>query len=212
MQFTLCSCPSFSRGTVLFCNLHVVAVTMTSYDFLPWGKTQSRKDSFISAKGILTKGIGSWMGIWEAWSLFLALLAILFIALNNAFFTAACPILYLHSLFSLKTLKVNDVLHVCTPVSMLEPLFLSGLLGANLRNNNNNDDEDDDDDNNKVIIIIISKRIGKDNTWQQSLQMIAYGSCCSGNTREEGFLGLTGECKNVKECTRVHSLSHTANV
>ena len=147
MQFTLCSCPNFSQGTVSFCNLCVVAVMIPSCDFLPWRKSQSRKDSFRSAKESLTKGIGSLMGIWEAWSLLLALLAILFIALNNGFFTAACPISYLHCLFSLKALKVNDVLHVCTALSMLEPLSLSGLLGANLSKNSNN--------KKKVIVIII---------------------------------------------------------
>lgn len=55
--------PNLSTGTVLFCNLHVVAVMIPSYDFFPQGKSQRRKDSFISAKEILAEEIGVWSGI-----------------------------------------------------------------------------------------------------------------------------------------------------
>lgn len=58
-------------------------------------------------------------------SLFLALVVIHLIALISA----ACPTSYLQSLFSLKTLRFNDVLHAYTACSKLVPLSPSGLLG-----------------------------------------------------------------------------------
>lgn len=94
-----------------------------------------QKVLFIAVKGNLTKVWGHGWRFGKLSHESLALLEILFIALNNGFFTAAPATFYLHCPFSL---KVSGILHVCTALGMLKLLSPSGVLGNNLINDNNN--------------------------------------------------------------------------